>query len=146
MKSVKSTGEYTKAQLLALTPAKYLADGFMAGRGKTKPELQNEYATAAATQLLEGEVSPQELAFTYEALRQTLPLQTGPPSKRIKAALDETLETVRGLIRQGNNPALAKWLGQCGAAVKAPGDIDALLTHLLAVLRLYSVFVAAKST
>jgi hypothetical protein len=138
--------EYTREELLALTPAKYLAKGFVDGRGRPKPELQSEYATAAATQLLAGQLSPQELVFTFEALRQSLPLHSGAPPKRIKAALDEALETVRGLIRQPNNPALDKWINACAAAVKKPADIDAFLAHLQAVLRLYSVFVVSLST
>jgi hypothetical protein len=34
--------EYTRNQLLALTPGKYLAKGFADTRGKARPELQTE--------------------------------------------------------------------------------------------------------
>src|SRR6185369_11807580 len=104
--------DYTRAELLALTPGKYLANGFVDKKGKPVPELQNTYATAASTQLLAGDLSPQELAFTYEALKQTLSLHEGAPDKKAKAALDEALETVRGMIKQPNNPGLTKWINQ----------------------------------
>jgi hypothetical protein len=138
----KSMREYSRDELLALTPARYLSDGFVDDRGKPRPELQTAYATAAATQLLAAGLSPQEFAFTYEALRQALPLHDGPAPKRIRAVVDEALETVRGMIRQPNNPGLAKWINECAAQVKGPSDIDAFLAHVLAVLRLYSVMVA----
>src|ERR1051326_3255035 len=136
--------EYTRKELLALTPAKYLAKGFVDAKGKLRPELQNSAATAAGTQLFDGQVSRQELAFTYEALHQSLPLHQGPPPKRIAAALDEALEVVRGIIRQPNNKGLTKWIKECAASVKAPADIDAFLAHVLAVLRQYSIIVASQ--
>jgi hypothetical protein len=142
--SDKSMREYSRTELLELTPAKYLADGFVDAAGKPRAELQTSFATAASTQLLDAELSPQELAFTYEALRQSLAVQEGPAPKRIQAALEEGLETVRGMIRQPNNPGLVKWLNECVAAVKAPADIDALLAHMLAVLRQYTAIVAAR--
>src|SRR5262245_31732062 len=136
--------DYTRKDLLALTPAKYLAKGFVDANGKLRPELQNTAATAAGTQLLEGQLSPQELAFTYEALRQSLSLHQGPPPKRVAAALDEALETVRGMIRQPNNIALTKWIKECAASIKNASDIDAFLAHILAVLRQYGVIVASQ--
>jgi hypothetical protein len=130
--------EYSRKDLLALTPGKYLAKGFTDAKGKPKPELQTDYATAAATQLLAGKVSAQELAFVYEALRQTLPLHKGSPPEKIQPALEEALEIVRGMIQQPNNPALVKWIGACAAAVKRPQDINALVDHIQAALRQYT--------
>ena len=140
----KTMRAYSRDELLALTPKRYLKDGFVDGKGKPRSELQTGYATAAATQLLAGELSPQELAFTYEALRQTLPLQEGPVPKRIRGAVEEALEVVRGMIRQPNNPGLTKWINESAAMVKGTADLDAFLTHLLAVLRQYSVLVASQ--
>ena len=136
--------DYSRTELLALTPARYLKDGFFDGKGKPKPGLQGIYATAAATQLLAAELAPQELGFTCEALKQTLALQSGPAPQRIRAALEEALETVRGMIRQPNNPGLKKWINECAALVKTPADIEAFLLHCLAVLRQYNVIVASQ--
>ncbi len=141
----ESIRDYTQTELLNLTPARYLKDGFVGDDGKPVPGLQTGYATAAATQLLAAELSPQEFSFTYEALRQSLALHEGAAPARIRAALDEALETVRGMIRQPNNPGLTKWINECVAEVKTPADIDALLLHCLAVLRQYSVIVASRS-
>jgi hypothetical protein len=141
----KTMRAYSREELLALTPARYLKEGFVDNKGKPKPELLTGYATAAATQLLAAEVAPQELAFTYEALRQTLPMQEGPPPKRIRGAVEEALGIVRGMIQQPNNPGLTKWTNDATAMVKGPADIDAFMAHFLAVLRLYSVLVASRS-
>ncbi len=135
---------YSREELLALTPARYLADGFVEASGKPRPELQSGYATAAATQLRAADLAPQELQFTYEALRQSLALQEGSPQERIQAAVEEALETVRGMIQQPNNPGLVKWIKECAAMVKTQPDLDAFLAHILAVLKLYTVLVAAR--
>ena len=140
----KSFREYSKAELLSLTPGRYLKDGFLDDKGMPNPSLQTGYATAAATQLLAAGLSPQEFSFTYEALRQSLALQEGPAPKQARAALDEALETVRGMIRQTNNPGLTKWIIECVAAVTKMADIDALLLHCLAVLRQYSIIAASR--
>jgi hypothetical protein len=85
------------------------------------------------------------MTFTYEALRETLPLHKGSLPQRLFAALDEALDVVRGLIRQPNNPGLKKWMHECAAHVKTAADLDAFRAHLLAVLRLYTVIAAARS-
>jgi hypothetical protein len=139
-----SMREYSRQELLALTPSRYLADGFVDKNGKPRPELQTGYATAAATQLGAADLSPQELQFTYEALRQSLALQEGSPQEQVQAAMEEALETVRGMIQQPNNPGLTQWLKECAAMVKTQADLDAFLAHILAVLRLYTVLVAAR--
>ncbi len=134
----------TREELLELSPSIYLADGFVGPDGVPRRELLSEYATAAATQLLAAELSPQEFSFTHEALRQSLALHKGAASARMRAALDETLETVCGMIRQPNNAGLTKWLNECAAAVKTPADINALLQHCQAVLRQYSLIVTLR--
>jgi hypothetical protein len=135
--------EYSRAELLALTPARYLADGFFDGEGKPRRELRAEYATAAATQFKAAELAPQELAFTNEALKQTLEMQDDRSANGFKDSLTEALATVEHMIQQPNNRGLVTWLQECAAAVKRPADIDALLAHLLAVLRQYTVIAAA---
>lgn len=137
--------DYTREELLELSATRYLADGFVDRRGKPLAELQTTFATAAATQFLAVQLSPQELAFTYEALKQALPLHTGTPSAQIQGALREALEVVRAMIKQPNNARLEQWLGECAAAVKTKADLDAFVEHLMAVLRQYTVIVAAVS-
>ena len=142
------TGEmrdYTREELLELSATRYLADGWADDRGKPLAALQATYATAAATQFLAAEVSPQEFAFTFEALKLALPMHAGTPSARIEGALDEALEVVRAMIRQPNHARLMQWLRDCAAAVKTAADIDAFLEHVMAVLRQYSVIAAAAS-
>ena len=130
--------EYTRGQLLALTPDRYLADGFNDAAGRLKPELLTDYALAAATQFLRAELSPQELAYTVAALQQILPMHDGPPPARIEAALEETLSTVSGMIGQPNNEGLAAWCRACAAMVRQPSDIDGFMAHIQAVLRQYA--------
>jgi hypothetical protein len=138
--------DYTRDELLQLTAARYLASGFADRRGKPLEALQTTFATASATQFLAAELSPQELAFTYEALKQTLPLHAGSPPARSKAAVDEALEIVRAMIRQPNHPRLEQWLRECSQAVKKEADLEALLGHFMAVLRQYTVIAASVSS
>jgi hypothetical protein len=97
------------------------------------------WASAAATQLAHRGVAPQELAFTYEALRTLLPQTQGAPPARAETALDDALAATARLISQDNNEGLVVWLEDCVAAVRSDADLDALIAHVLAVLRLYSV-------
>ncbi|HEX5328066.1 MAG TPA: hypothetical protein VFW75_15475 [Acetobacteraceae bacterium] len=131
--------EMSREELLALTPDRYLSMGFLDRSGQPRPELLTETATAAATQLRAAELAPQEFAYTLEALRQLLPLQDGTPRERITTALEEALATVGRMIRQPNNEGLVKWARDCAAQVTRTEDVDALLAHMQAVLRQYSV-------
>jgi hypothetical protein len=133
---------YTRDELLALTPSHYLAGGYFDPSGQRRSELASDYATAAATQMLAAELPAQELSFTYEALRLALPHHEGPPRETARAALDEALAVVARMIRQTNNEGLVKWLRECVAAIQKPEDIDALLQHIQAVLRLYTLIAA----
>jgi hypothetical protein len=137
--------DYSREELLDLSASRYLAKGFVDQRGKPLPELQTTFATAAATQLRAAELSPQELAFTYEALKQALPLYTDAPSARIQSAIGEALEVVRAMVKQPNNARLVQWLSECSAAVKSETDLDAFVEHVMAVLRQYTVIVASAS-
>ena len=133
---------FTRAELLALTPARYLADGYTTAEGAPRPGLKSEYATAASTRFLAAQLSPQELSLTAEAIRQVLPLHTGTTATRMHETLAEALAVIANAIRQPNNPALADWLGQCTGAIRTPADLDAFLQHLLATERQYAMIAA----
>ncbi len=125
--------------LLALTPDVYLADGYLDGAGAPRIELRTEWANAAATQMADDAVAVQELAFTYEALRTILPQTRGTAAQRAQVGMDDACAVVARLIGQDNNEGLVVWLEDCVAAVRRDEDLDALLQHMLAVLRLYSL-------
>ncbi len=129
-------------ELLALTPDIYLAGGYLDAAGIPRPELRTAWAMAASTQLADDGVAVQELAFTYEALRSLLPQSEGAASVRAQTTMDDALAVVARLIGQDNNEGLVVWLEDCVAAVRRTEDLDALLAHVLAVLRLYSVTAA----
>lgn len=138
--------DYTREELLELTAPRYLAKGYRDAAGQPLGELQTTFATAVSTQFLAAGLSPQELAFSYEALKQTLPMHAeATPAERTEAAVTEALEIVRGMIRQPNHPRLEQWLRDCAAAVRNEADPQALLEHMMAVLRQYSVIAAAVS-
>ncbi len=131
---------HTRDELLALTPARYLADGLTDPGGAPWPGLRDDWATAAATQLLDAELSPQEFGFMMEALRQTMPLHADQPAQaQAMVALQDALEIVRRMIRQPNNRGLVTWARDCAAQVRRPEDIPALLDHYKAVQRLYGL-------
>ena len=106
---------YSHAELLALTPDSYLEAGF------DGPELTGTHATAAAYQLLDGEVAPQELSFTATALDQVLGLHEGAPADRLAAALPEALALVERMIGQSNNERLLEWLWECANHIREAG-------------------------
>jgi hypothetical protein len=132
----------SRDELLALTPDIYLANGYRDAAGQPRPELRTTWATAASTQLAEDEVAVQELAFTYEALHTILPQTEGQAPARAKLAMTDALGVVKRMIGQDNNEGLVIWLEDCLAAVHHDEDLAALLQHMLAVLRLYSVIAA----
>ena len=51
--------DYSREELLELSASRYLSGGFVDRSGKPLVELQTTYATAAATQFLDAELSPQ---------------------------------------------------------------------------------------
>lgn len=135
--------EYTRQQWIELTPAIYLAEGYLGSDGALRPDFLGDYATAAANQLLLAEVSPQELALTYEGIRQLLPMYEGTPGERLASAYEEALLVVARAIRQENNGGLVNWLNECAARVRTQAELDGFMAHVAAVMRLYGVLVAA---
>lgn len=135
---------FDRSELLALTPLRYLANGFHSETGQLRPEFQGVFATAAAIQLEEAEASPQEFAATLEAFRQVLPLYQARPRKRFSTARAEALETVAMMYAQPNNRGIVTWLDQCGTAIKTEDDIAAFIDHFVAVVRQYGVITALK--
>jgi hypothetical protein len=125
-----------RAKLLALTPGKFLKGGFVDPDGRALPELQGEWATAAAMQLLEAGVSLMELSATLEALRLTLPVYEAAPRERFRLASREALEVVSMMQHgQKSHPAVARWLAACAPAIRSEDDLTAMLDHFLAVVR-----------
>ena len=134
---------YTREDLLALTPDRFLAAGYTNPDGTMRREFAADYATAASTQFLAAELSPQELALTAEAVRQILPqYERGTPGERARATADEALAVVANAIRQPNNEVLARWLRDCAAAVRTETDLQAFLAYLLATERQYGLVAA----
>jgi hypothetical protein len=122
------------------TPDVYLRHGYRDTTGAIRPELLEDDAVNAAKQLELAEVAPQEMAFVYEALRLVLPLHTGDASDRFNSALGEALSVVQRMIRQPNNEGLAKWCRACAAHIHDEEDITAFREHMLAVMRIYTIF------
>jgi hypothetical protein len=129
----------TRDELLALTPAQYLAEGWTTADGAPRRELTGIDATAASTQFLAAELSPQELALTAEAVRQILPQTDEPPGPRAHEASMEALGLVGRAIGQTNNQVLARWLIDCADRVRTEADLAAFLRHLTATERQYSL-------
>ncbi len=128
-----------RAALRARTPEIYLRGGFCGADGRIRPELLDSEAVAVTTQLAETQLSPQEMAFTWEALRALLPMQDGDAEARMRGGLAETLATVARMIRQPNNEGLVKWCLACAAFVRTEVDITAFLEHMRAAMRLYAL-------
>jgi hypothetical protein len=135
--------EITRADLLSLTPDRYLVDGYLDTAGQLRPSLRGDDATAAATQLMAAEAAPQEVGFTLEAIRLLLPEHDEPtPRERLYATIREALETVARAIQQPNNKGILSWLSACAAAVTSNAEISAFVEHFQVVNRQYALLVA----
>lgn len=135
--------DYTKDELLALVPDRYLEEGWFDAAGRPRRELLGEYATASGVQFQQTGLSPQELSLTFEAVRLLLPEHDeAQAGARLHATTAEALFTVARGIRQSNNEGLVRWLNACMARVQTPQEVDAFLAHMQAVTQHYAVAVA----
>ena len=113
-------GTTTRDLMLRLTPEVYLARGYLDASGSLRRLLKGEVATAAAMQLMQAELSPQEFGLTVEGLRQLLPLHDEPTApERLHATLQEAVEVVARIIQQPNNGGLVQWISACATASSA---------------------------
>ena len=125
--------DLTRADLMRMTPARYLKVGYVSEAGRPRALLQTAFAAAASTQLLAAGLAPQELGFTAEAIRQLLPQCQGAPSVRLAAAMARARPIMERMIGQPPNPGLLGWLEDCAAPVATESDLVAFLAHLQAV-------------
>jgi hypothetical protein len=131
-------------QLLTMTPNVYLRRGFRWGNGERFPELNGIWATAASLQMENAEASPQELAFTLDALREVALLHRPFDSNFVAEVTQEAIETVRGMIEQPNNRGIVRWIADCRPAIRNQRDFDDWLSHMQAVVRQYGTMIAMK--
>ena len=115
---------------------------YRSGPTRSRPELRDAEAVAVTTQMTAAQLSPQEMAFTWEAIRAWLPRQQGVAPERLATALAAAFATVAGMIRQSNNQGLIDWCRACAAFVTTEADIEAFVEHMRAVLRLYALIAA----
>jgi hypothetical protein len=109
----------TRTQLLALTPQRYLANGYRDARGLARAELTTEWAIAAVEQLRAAGITA--------------------------AALDPIVATAARThsVTPGAPPAAAKLIRECLAQIKSDADWPPFAQHLAAVLALLAL---AEST
>jgi hypothetical protein len=130
---------YVREELLALTTAEYLAEGYVRPDGALRRAFLSDYATTAGTQFLAADVSPQELSLIAQTVRQFLPMSDGAPGQRARAAVDRALGVIAHAIRQRSSAVLKTWLHTCAAAVVTEVDLAMFLAHLLATERQYGL-------
>lgn len=131
-----------RATLRACTPERYLRDGWFAANGALPAELTGWWATAAAEQLLAGQVAPHEVETTLAAFLQMRPYYQDRDAFDAAAMTTECLRIVEGVLGQPNNPALVAWLEPCVSAIQEWRDLNAFMTHLRAVVLQYTILVA----
>jgi len=126
----------------SLTPDRYLANGFVDATGKIRPEHLGFHAFAAALQFQHANVPVQELAATYEALAQLMPLTEGSPTRRLREAVEEALDLVARMLNIANSEAIEDWIIACAEHIHTQADLDAFLAHFQAVMRHYGALAA----
>jgi len=132
---------------LRMTPPVYLKNGFLDQRGQPAAGISGVWATAAATRFEEAETPAQEVAGTFECMRQVLPWheRTEDPAVRITEAAEEALETAARLYEKDNDAALVRWLDECVARVRSARDIELFMKHFEAVALQYSLIAGLKA-
>lgn len=135
-----------RAALRGFLPEKYLANGWRDAQGRLFPDISRLWATAAAEQLLAGQVAVQELETTLQAFLQTLPYYQDKEPLDFVAVGFESLHLVAGLLGQPNNPTLVAWIEPCVLAVRDMQDAKAFLTHLRAVALQYPVLARGNTS
>jgi hypothetical protein len=136
--------DITPEQLLALTPQRYLAKGWLDANGQPLAPLSSGYALAACQQLLQAQVSPQEVGAVLSAFDILLPLYRDTAHQRLPMVTEDALGSVRSTLGQTNHPGLLAWLEPCVLAVKTEADLAAFMAHLRAVTQQYAALIASR--
>lgn len=134
----------TRKDYLAMTPDKYLKEGFFDIKGKLRPEMRGVYATAGAIQMEEFRVPPQELRVYWEALKESVGGQEGSPAEKFRVAYFDAFETTFAILKKKADAHFIGWMTTCVDFVKTENDIKAFLDHLLAVVKQHAIFTALK--
>jgi hypothetical protein len=135
----------TREELLALTPAHYLADGYVDPEGAERPEFQGAYAHAACLQFFDAGLSPNDFTALAGALRAALPRFTGTPYERANQAAMAAQHATPHAEPKDAADALTRWLTDCAAAVHTETDLHVFLAHLQAIEAHYPTLAAAPS-
>ena len=114
-----------RAELLALTPDKYLSGGYRDTAGRAWPQLTKLWAIAAAEQLR----ASGETAIALDPL--------------VAEITTTALRTLEPSNANGGSPAAKALVQSCADAVKLEADRAVFAEHLAAVLRLLAL---AEST
>jgi hypothetical protein len=141
------TTDLSREQLLARRATDYLAQGLCDEAGQLHAELTGLGAFAVSTQFDETAVSPQELAFTLEMLKQVLDMSEGDgqaANARFTAARQDTLEHVSRLLTQPNHIAVLGWIQECTPFIQTEADIQAFVKFFQSVLQQYTALQAIK--
>jgi hypothetical protein len=137
--------QFNRADLLARRAADYFKDGLCDTAGALRAELSGMDAFAVATQLDEAVASPDEVAATFEALKQILATSEGEaPDTRFDTAVQHALELVSRLLSTHNNIVLDGWLNECSPFIKSEADLSAFVTFFESVVRQYSALQLVK--
>lgn len=111
------------------------------------PEPPGLEAFAVTRRFDETAVSPQELAFTFEMLKQVLSLSEGdgrPANERFAGAWHEALEHVSRLLGQHNHIAVVGWLQETATLIQTEKEIQNFLFFFQTVLQQHTALQAIK--
>jgi hypothetical protein len=129
----------THDELLALTPARYLARGYRDEKGMDRAELRSLWALAAAEQLRAAGVGAEDFEPVVAALAAAARDRRGE-----EAAPERKQRLHRALAGRKLPSGAEKLVRACIEAVSAPGDLSPFAQHLGAVLRLLALTAATR--
>ncbi len=125
----------SKPELLALTPKRFLAEGYRDARGVVRGELATLWAAAAVEQLRAAGVKAAELGPLVDRLLAATRSAAATWAVSGRAELDAVAREAKG--------GPSEWLDACVARVRQAEDLPGLKLHAGAVLRLLALGEAA---
>lgn len=137
----------TPDELVELRPLRFLrGQGPTNDEGKPRDDLTGLFASAACTTFERAELSPQELATTYEAVKQCLGISDEPkPGPRFRKGVDHALDVCAELLAKEPNDALVDWIYEWFPLVESDAGIEAFHKHMNAVVTQYALIQSLKA-
>lgn len=138
--------QLTRDRLADMRPLNFMrGQGPTTDEGKPRTDLGGAFASAACVTFEQGELAPQELGTTYEAIKQCLQIsEVKDPGARFRAAVDHALDVIGELLQKEPNDELVDWIYDWFPLIDSDAAIEGFHQHMRAVVTQYTVIAGLK--